>query len=372
MKWHPDMQHGKSDAEKEEAKKKFQEIAEAYEVLSDKSKRAQYDQFGHDGPQGGFGPGFGPGPMDINEFMRRRASMFSGMGGFDDGPFGFGGRGHQQRQPPDPNEPEDGSNVQIKMPISFKEAAFGCKKEFVIKLQKVCPTCHGTGLQDGAHYEECHNCNGTGMQTRQERTAFGISITQSPCPVCKGSGFTANKCKTCNGEKRVVDPKDIELTVPAGIENGQKLRLQGKGQCGVCGGADGNLYVIVDIQPSEVFVRRQGTLDIGIQGFPIDAITATIGGTIEVPTLNGVKKAFVSAGIKSGDPVILKGEGIKTANGSTGDFIAIADVQPLTNLTAAEKRELEAFKAKLTHPTFKASADVISKAKHELKSESKS
>ena len=118
-----------------------------------------------------------------------------------------------------------------------------------------------------------------------------------------------------------------------------------------------------------MFVRRQGTLDIGIQSFPIDAITATIGGTIEVPTLNGVKKAHISAGIKSGDPVILKGEGIKAANGSTGDFIAIADVQPLTNLTAAEKRELEAFKAKLTHPTFKASADIISKAKHELKGE---
>lgn len=114
-------------------------------------------------------------------------------------------------------------------------------------------------------------------------------------------------------------------------------------------------------------MRRAGTLDIGIQSFPVDAITATLGGTIEIPTLNGVKKAYVDAGIKNGSPIVLKGEGIKAANGAAGDFIAIADVQPLTNLTAAEKQELEAFKVKLAHPAFKASADVIAKAKRELK-----
>lgn len=222
MKWHPDMQHGKSDAEKEEAKQKFQEIAEAYDVLSNKDKRAEYDQFGFDGPGNS---GFSSSEMDIREFLRRHAGMFTGMGGFDPfEDFAFGGRerrGQQQKQPPpDPTQPEDGSHVQIKMPISFKEAAFGCTKTFEIKLQKECPDCHGTGVKDGGHYDECPVCHGAGVQCIQQRTAFGISIQQSVCQHCGGSGYVVEHCKKCNGSRRVPDVKEIEVKIPAGIADG--------------------------------------------------------------------------------------------------------------------------------------------------------
>ena len=362
MKWHPDMQHGKSDVEKEEAKQKFQEIAEAYEVLSNKDKRAAYDQFGFDSPGNS---GFSSSSMDINEFLRRHAGMFTGMGGFDpfeDFAFGGGRRGqHQKQPPPDPTQPEDGSHVQIKMPISFKESVFGCTKTFEIKLQKECPNCHGTGVKDGAHYDECPVCHGAGVQSIQQRTAFGISIQQSVCQNCGGSGYVVEHCKKCNGSRRVPDTKEIEVKIPAGIADGQKLRLTGKGQCGVCGGASGNLYIIVRVEQSDVFVRDSNNLDIGILDFPVDGLTASLGGEIDVPTLRGVKKLNIPAGTETGKSFTMKGEGINAGN-ETGDLIIKVTIEPIVSLTKDQKKELEKFKNSLSKQSFKHANDFMQKA----------
>lgn len=370
VKYHPDKQTGKSEAEKKEAEEKFKEASEAYEVLSDSSKRSSYDQFGFDGPSSG---GFSGG-MDMAEFLRRHSGMFSSFFGgspFEDDDFSaspFGGFSHRsaRRPPPDAHQPENGRHVQISMPISFKESAFGCTKKFEIKLQKACPDCHGTGLEKGAQYAECPVCHGSGMLTQQQRTGFGISITQSPCSHCNGSGYTAKQCKTCHGEKRVQDLKNIEVKIPAGTSDGQRLRCQGKGQCGVCGGEDGSLYINIKVKPSDIFVRAQDqrgqdTLDVEIDSFPIDGITATLGGDVDVPTLHGMKKLTIPPQTENGTVFRIKDGGIKTDR-QRGDVVVKVAVQPFTKLDVDQKKILEDLRSSLPISSFSYSEQLSKKA----------
>lgn len=333
VRYHPDKQAGKSDVEKKEAEEKFKECSEAYEVLSDKSKRANYDQFGFEGPSS-----FGGGSMDMGEFMRRHASMFSGFGFDDDfNPFGFGNMHHQHREAPNPNQPENGRNIQTRIEIDFKQAVNGMTKEFDIGLSEPCPECNGTGVEKGSNVEQCPHCHGQGMMTQKQRTPFGISIVQSMCSHCGGSGYTVKHCKKCNGAKRVPVKKHIKLKIPAGTDTGTRLRLKGMGECGVCGGADGNLYADIVVRKSDLFERHGVNAVVHV---PISPIVATLGGKIEVPSPYGYVKVAVPAGIKSGYQLTVKGKGIKT-DAAVGNLIVVLDIEGLVSLTVEQKELLE-------------------------------
>lgn len=324
-KWHPDMQSSKTDAEKKDAEEKFKEIAEAYEVLSDKSKRANYDQFGFEGQNN-----FSSSGMDMHDFMRRHASMFGDM--FED--FGMFGFGHShQHQPPNPNQPQDGRNIQIQVEVTFKESVSGCTKEFDINLSDPCPECNGTGVEAGSLPIKCNTCHGSGMVTQNH----GFMVMSSTCPTCNGSGYSIQHCKHCNGNRRISVKKHLKIKIPQGVDNGQRLRLLNSGECGVCGGSNGNLYINIVVHPSDIFERHGINLNVNV---PISPILATLGGKIEVPTPYGYVKTTVPAGIQSGYQHIVHDKGMKL-NGNVGNLIVTFVIEALSNLTAEQKELLK-------------------------------
>ena len=339
-KWHPDMQAGKSDSDKKVAEEKFKEIAEAYEVLSDKDKRANYDQFGFDGPhmQNGFN-GF-----NMGDFMRRHAGMFGGMFDDDFGPFGFGGGMHSQKKTPTVGEPENGRNVQVSVQISFKEIVSGCTKEFDVGLYDPCPECNGTGVEKGSKVEECSYCHGSGMVTERHQNGFMISMTTMPCPHCHGQGYTMTVCKKCNGKKRVSVKKHVKLKIPQGADDGLKLRLKGIGECGVCGGENGNLYVNVHIEKSLLFERHGLNVSVKV---PISPLNAAIGGSVDVPSPYGYCKVKVPSGTKNGDTTTVRGSGLKSST-SVGDLHVQFELDTLTSLSTEQKKLLEQLQKTIT------------------------
>ena len=345
-KWHPDMQAGKSDADKKAAEEKFKEIAEAYEVLSDKDKRTNYDQFGFDGHhmQSGFN-GF-----DMSDFMRRHAGMFSSMFDDDFSPFGFGSGMHSQKKAPTVGQPEDGRNVQVNVKVTFKEMANGCTKEFDINLSDPCPECNGTGVEKDSNIEECPHCHGKGMVTERHQQGFMISMTTMPCPHCHGQGYSMKLCKRCNGEKRISAKKHISLKIPQGADDGLRLRLKGMGECGVCGGSNGNLYVNVLVESSSLFGRNK--LDVNAN-VPISPIVAALGGTVEVPSPYGYCKVKVPAGTKTGDTAAIHGKGLKSDNG-VGNLNVRFAVDTLSKLDKSQKNFLEELQKTLSDDNLEA------------------
>lgn len=338
MKWHPDKQVGKSDAEKKEAEDKFKEIAEAYDVLSDKDKRAQYDQFGFDGPQS-----FGGSGMDMHDFMRRHASMFGDMFDFGMGggsPFGFRFGGMHQQQPSSPFVPEDGSHISMNLEIDFKTSISGCTKEFDLNLTEQCPTCNGSGIDNSAGIDTCPMCNGTGMYTMSR----GFAMISQTCPKCHGAGHSAKPCPKCHGEKRVQVKKHLKLKVPAGVDNGQKLRVKDFGVCGVCGGANGNLYVNIYVKPCSLFERIGNNIKTKAYVSPI---VATLGGTIEVPSPYGYCKLKVPPKTQSGATATVKGKGV---NG--GNLQVELVIEPFNNLSNEQKKLLEELEKTMTKDNF--------------------
>ena len=321
MKLHPDRNKAP------DAKEKFAEVSEAYETLSDADKRRNYDQFGFDGQSSG---GF-----DMSEFMSRHGSMFGDM--FGDFGFSFNGFGGRSRSHSnyDPRQPENGSDMQASVEITFKQAAFGCTKEFDVNCEKQCSECDGTGVAKDSKVETCPHCHGSGMITQQQRTPFGISIMQSPCPHCHGNGTSFKTCSHCHGTKREKDVKHISVKIPAGIENGQRLRVVGKGQCGCYGGSNGNLYVQVKVKSSKLF-ERQGQ-DIILNEFPISFITATLGGKVEVPTIHGFKTLAIPSGTKSNTRFRLRNLGID----KRGDMFVNVVIEPMSNITNEQKEIIE-------------------------------
>jgi len=340
--YHPDMQSGKSDAEKKSAEEKFKEIAEAYEVLSDKDKRANYDQFGFNGPQmqNGFG-GF-----DMNDFMSRHASMFSGMFSHGFNPFGFGFDEDRQfaKSTPNPNSPEDGRNVQVNVKISFKEMISGCTKTFDLNISDPCPECNGTGVEKGSKVEKCQYCHGQGMITEKTQHGFMISMTTMPCPHCHGQGYSMKVCKRCNGQKRIPAKKHISVKIPQGISDGQRLRLKGMGECGVCGGQNGHLYANVIIENSNLFERNGVNVTIKM---PISPLIAALGGTIDVPSPYGYCKVKIPKGTKTNDRIVVNGKGIKT-DAIVGNLVVIVEIDTLTDLNSEQRKVLEDLQKSLT------------------------
>ena len=332
MKWHPDR------CKDPDAKDKFAEISEAYDVLHDKEKRARYDQFGFEGcsTQGGF-PFEGINPF---EMFKKHFGHF----GIDDDDVDEFFRSRRQSSKPDFNAPEDGNDLQIQTSLSFKESYAGCEKTIKITLADECPECHGTGIEKGTEPKTCDGCNGSGHISHVERHGFMMSQTVMACPKCHGTGVIAKPCERCGGNKRIDAKKEIVVKVPRGINDGQNLRVKGKGLCGVKGGKDGDLYIAVHIQPNELF-KRNG-LDL-MTAAPVDAVTATFGGKTSVNAPDGSVEINVPAGTTSGKTVTLPGHGMKLDNGKTGDLIVMFNIMPFINLDDKQKELLQQFQASL-------------------------
>ena len=336
VKYHPDR------CKDADAKDKFQEISEAYEVLSNKDKRAQYDQFGFSGPN--MEHGFASSGFNPFDFFK---AHFGGnpFGDDDDdegfSPFGFRfGRSHVRSREPDFDSPEDGSDLQMNMNLTFKESLFGCIKDIDLTLNDECPECKGRGIEKGSKPEKCTYCNGTGQIVHTQRNGFMMSQTISLCPHCNGNGVSAKVCKKCNGQKRIPSKKHISVKVPMGIGTGQRLRVKDKGECGIKGGKNGDMYININVARSPLFTRQGNDLKMQL---PINAAIATLGGKVDVQTPWGKTSLDVSPCTTNGSIKVVKGHGVRTP-ATNGDLIVELIVEPFANLSNDQKESLEKLK----------------------------
>jgi len=331
------------------AEEKFKEIAEAYEVLSDDQKRARYDQFGHQDPNQGFG-GFGGA---------------EGFGGFEDIFSSFFGGGRTRR---DPNAPRKGDDLQYRMTISFEEAVFGKEKEIEIPREETCDTCNGTGAKTGTSKETCSYCNGSGQTSETVNTPFGQMVNRRTCSHCQGSGqIIKEKCSTCHGAGTIKRRKKINVNIPAGVDDGQQLRLSGQGEAGVNGGPAGDLYIVFHVRASDKF-ERDGD-DIYLE-LPITFPQAALGDEIEVSTIHGKVKMKIPAGTQSGDRFRLKGKGVKNVHGyGNGDQHVIVQIITPKKLTEKQKELLREFASISGDIPEEQSSSLIDKIKKKFKGE---
>lgn len=320
LKYHPDKNPGNAEAEA-----KFKEASVAADVLLNEEKRQKYDQFGHAGVdgQGGFG-GFGQGGDfgDLGDIFGDIFGDFFGGGGRR------GGRSRSRGFP--------GEDLQMTVTVSFKEAAFGVKKNIALNKKVACGDCHGSGGRDGAEPITCSQCNGYGEVRRQQ----GFFTVATACPQCHGTGqMVSDPCPKCHGEGRKKSKTEIEVTIPAGIDDGQKLRLSSEGAAGTQGGPDGDLYLIIEVEEHEIFERSGYDV---LCTVPISFSQAALGAELEVPTLDGKVAVTVPAGTQSGKKMRLKGKGIQRLGGhGKGDQIISVHVETPTKLNAEQKRLLK-------------------------------
>lgn len=335
--YHPDVNPGNKEAEE-----KFKEITEAYEVLSDEKKRAQYDQFGHAGdPGAGFG-GFG----GFGDFQG------TGFGGLDDlfdmffGGTGFGGA-RASRRP----QPQRGADLRYDLTIDFEEAAFGAKKNISIPRTETCSTCGGTGAAPGTHPSKCNVCGGTGEIRTTQTTPFGRFQSIRTCHRCHGTGeIITTPCGTCHGQGRVRRTRNITITIPPGVDTGSRLRVAGEGEAGILGGPPGDLYVIIKVRPHKIFRRKDDDVYVEI---PISVVQAALGGEVEVDTLDGKDKIRIPEGTQHGATFTLRGKGIPRLHGSgRGDQIVTVQVVVPTNLNEKQKQLLREFGKTLGKANF--------------------
>lgn len=328
--YHPDLNPGDKDAEA-----KFKEVNEAYEVLSDKDKRARYDQFGHAGVDPSFGGGAGGDPFGGDPF-----------GGVDLGDifssfFGGGGFGGGRRQA-NPNAPRRGSDTEAVLNISFEEAAKGCKKNITYSRIDSCAACGGSGAEKGTQPKTCPQCSGTGQVRISQRTPFGVVQTSRGCDRCGGTGKVIEQpCKDCGGTGRVKRQKTIEVTVPAGVDDDQVLQMGGLGNAGANGGPAGDLHVYVNVRPHPIFERKGN--DVWCE-MPITFTQAALGAEVTVPTLDGRVSYQVHEGTQPGDIFKLRGKGIQNLNGrGRGDQYIKVTIEVPKNLSQKQKDILKEF-----------------------------
>ena len=338
-KYHPDI-NKESGAEA-----KFKEVTEAYEVLSDSQKRAAYDQYGHAANDPNFGGGFGGG------FGGFGSAGAGGFGGFDDifEQF-FGGAGSSQRRAR-PNAPRRGNDLQYRMTLTFEEAIFGKEETIQYHRDEACHTCHGSGAKAGSEPTTCSRCHGSGVIQVEQNTPFGRIMTQQTCNVCGGTGKEIKeKCETCHGSGIESQQHSVKVTVPAGVDDGQQIRLSGQGEAGENGGPYGDLYIIFQVKPSEQF-ERNGT-EIYFE-LPITFAQAALGDEVVVPTVHGNVKLKIPAGTQTHTEFRLRGKGVPSLNGHrTGDQHVIVKVVTPTKLSGQEKELYEQI-AKVTKQDLK-------------------
>lgn len=302
-KYHPDLNSA------DDAESKFKEVAEAYETLSDESKRSNYDQFGHAStdPNFGGGGGFGGGGFYGG------GDTFSGFDDIFDQFFGGGGRSSRS-----PNAPRKGADLQYVMDLTFEEAVFGKTTTIRYNRQEECATCDGSGAKEGTSPETCSRCGGSGRVIMEQNTPFGRVQTQAACPDCEGTGqIIKEKCSDCHGKGHRTERHSLKVTVPAGVEDGNQIRLEGQGDVGQNNGPYGDLYIVFRVTPSDIF-ERHGT-EIYYE-LPINIVQASLGDEIEVPTVHGRVKLKVPAGTQPEAVFRLRGKGAPSLRGmGTGD-----------------------------------------------------
>lgn len=322
-KYHPDMNPGNQEAEK-----KFKEVNEAYAVLSDEEKKAKYDQFGHAAFEQGGGGAYSGG--------------FGDFGGFDMGDIFssiFGGGASRANRA---NAPQDGDDIVVRVSISFEEAAFGCKEEISFpKIQK-CDECSGTGAQKGTTPEKCSRCGGRGTVTVQQRTIFGMSQTTRACPDCGGTGkIVKEPCKNCKGKGLVRITKKLSVSIPAGIDDGQRVVLRGQGHEGKNGGYPGDLIIQVTVRPHSVFERDGYDLYCDV---PITFYEAALGATLKIPTLDGDCEVVIPEGTQTGTVFTVKNKGIQMVNSKgKGNLYVKVTVETPKSLNSEQKKIMEQF-----------------------------
>ncbi|WP_096201319.1 molecular chaperone DnaJ [Bacillus sp. FJAT-45350] len=342
-KYHPDVNKAP------DASDKFKEVKDAYDTLSNPQKKANYDQFGHADPNQGFGGGagdFGGGFGDIFD-------MFFG-----------GGSGRRN-----PNAPRQGADLQYTMTLEFKEAVFGKETEIEIPKEEECSTCDGSGAKPGTSPETCSHCNGAGQLNIEQNTPFGRIVNRRVCNHCEGTGkMIKDKCTTCGGKGKVRKRKKIKVKVPAGVDNGQQIRISGQGEDGVNGGPPGDLYVVFSVKDHELF-ERDGD-DVFLE-MPLTITQVALGDEIEVPTLHGKVKIKIPAGTQTGKVFRLRGKGIPNVHGrGHGDQHVIVKVNTPTNLTEKQKDLLREF-AQITgsQPADEQTENFFTKVKRAFKGE---
>lgn len=328
-KYHPDMNPGDAEAEK-----KFKEASEAYAVLSDAEKRRQYDQFGHAAFEGGAGGAGGFGGFDFNgaDFGDIFGDIFGDL-------FGGGGRRGGRAN----NGPMKGANIRKSIRITFEEAVFGCKKELEVILKDPCTTCGGTGAKPGTSPETCPKCGGKGQVVYTSQSFFGTVQNVQTCPNCGGSGkVIKEKCTSCSGTGYTSSKKKIEVTIPAGIDNGQSVRIREKGEPGTNGGPRGDLLVEVNVSRHPIFQRQDMHI---FSTVLISFAQAALGGDVKIQTVDGAVIYNVKPGTKTDTKVRLKGKGVPSLRNSAvrGDHYVTLVIQTPEKLSAEAKEALRRF-----------------------------
>ena len=321
-KYHPDINKEPG------AEEKYKEVQEAYETLSDDQKRAAYDQYGPDGANAGFGGQGGFGGFDGG----------AGFGGFEDIFSSFFGGGAARN----PNAPHQGDDLQYRVNLSFEEAVFGAEKEVHYNREATCKTCSGSGAKPGTSPVTCGRCHGQGVINVDTHTPLGVMRRQVTCDVCHGTGQEIkDPCQTCHGTGHEKQSHKVSVKIPAGVETGQQIRLAGQGEAGFNGGPYGDLFVIINVNPSDKFTRDGSTIYYTLN---ISFVQAALGDTVEVPTVHGNVEMTIPAGTQTGKTFRLKGKGApRLRGGSQGDQHVTVKIVTPTKLNDAQKEALLAF-----------------------------
>ncbi|WP_195957189.1 molecular chaperone DnaJ [Enterococcus gallinarum] len=336
-KYHPDIN------KEPDAEAKFKEISEAYEILSDPQKRAAYDQYGHAGTDPNYGGSYGGGFGGFN------GGGFSGggFGGFEDifeSFFGGGGR------TANPNAPRQGADLQYAVDLSFEEAIFGVEKNIQYNREETCHTCGGNGAKPGTQPETCHKCHGSGTINVERQTPLGRVMSRQTCDVCHGTGKEIKEpCTTCHGTGHEKKKHSVKVNVPAGVEDGQQMRLSGQGEAGSNGGPYGDLYVVFRVEESDIFDRDGSEI---YYELPLNFVQAALGDEVNVPTVHGNVKLKIPAGTQTGTNFRLRGKGAPKlrGNGNGDQQVKVKLITP-KNLNEEQKEALWAYAKASGHVT---------------------
>jgi molecular chaperone DnaJ len=321
IKYHPDR-----NPDDQEAEERFKEAAEAYDVLSDDQKRQRYDRFGHAGLGGASGRS-----QDMNDIFNNFGDIFSEF--FGGGGFGGGFSSGRRR---DPNRPMQGEDLKMRMQVPFSYAVHGGERTVEVPREAECESCEGSGETEETTKTRCTQCGGSGQVRHQQ----GLFMIQSTCRSCSGSGqILENPCSKCDGAGRVRHREEIKVTIPAGVESGMRVRLRHKGNAGKNGGPPGDLYVVLQVEDSDIFERNGPDLHLELD---IDFPTAALGGQVDVPTLNGDKEIKIEPGTQHGEIARIRNEGLPRVNrGTKGDFYVHFAVRVPEKLNKRQRELLE-------------------------------
>ncbi len=359
IKYHPDRQQGKSDAEKKVAEEKFKEAAECYDILSNPDKRARYDQMGWagiDGP-GGMGGGFSGGGMSMEDIFSQFGDIF--------GSFGFGGFGGGSRSRYSGGRAaRRGTDLRIRVRVNLHDVAHGVEKKLKIPRMVSCQACHGTGAKGGTALETCATCHGSGVEMRIQRTILGQMQTQTTCHACGGTGkIIKERCPECGGQGLLRKENIVTVNIPAGVAEGMTLKMSGKGNEAPDGGIPGDLLIAIE-EERDAQLQRDGN-DL-IYNLMLDFPTAVFGGKVEVPTIDGHARVTITPGTQPGKVLRLRGKGLPSPEGyGTGDILVNVMVYVPENLSSSEQRAVEVLKdSPNVKPSDSAKNRIFSRLRH--------